>query len=64
MRERSATSTHSLHVEELRVQSFFIEQPTGFTDADKAAVTKPITGTDEPTMSGCSCVETCPGGAC
>jgi len=57
-------STLSLHLEELRVQSFFIEQPTGSTDADTAAVTQPITKTDEPTMSGCSCVETCPGGAC
>jgi hypothetical protein len=64
MQERSAMSTLSLHLDELRVQSFFIEQPAASADADTAAVTQPITGTGEPTMSGCSCVDTCPGGAC
>jgi hypothetical protein len=63
MQERPAMSTLSLHLDELRVQSFFIE-PAKYTGADTAAVTQPITKTDEPTMSGCSCLETCPGGAC
>ncbi len=58
-------STLSLHLEDLRVQSFFIGQPSlqpaEFTDAE--AKKEPFT-TDVPTMSGCSCVDTCPGGAC
>jgi hypothetical protein len=53
-------STLSLHLDELRVESFDLGQG----DLTRPKITiEPFT-TNEPTMSGCSCVETCPGGAC
>lgn len=60
-------STLSLRPEELRVESFVVEQPSlqpaEFTDA--VARTEPNnTWPDCPTATGCTCVETCFGGVC
>jgi hypothetical protein len=55
----------SLDPEELRVQSFATEralhQPTELTDA---TTREPATGDNCPTITGCTCIETCPGGVC
>ncbi|HEU4453297.1 MAG TPA: hypothetical protein VFR81_09565 [Longimicrobium sp.] len=55
-------STLSLRPDELRVESFAVEGPTGL--AQPVTTREPNTWPDCPTATGCTCVATCYGGVC